>query len=234
MLKYDDVAEKIEHYIHQNQLSAGTQLKNIDALIHQYQVSRSTIIKALNKLERKGTIYQTQGSGIFVRQPKKSDYFSFIESHGFTRDLNNMPSTTKILQLDIIKPDSQLCQELQCDPSEDIYFIKRLRYVDNQIHCVEQSYYRKKMIPYINTEIASGSIFTYIKEVFNINIGFSDKYFEVNVLNEELAEYLSLPVNSPALFVNETFYTTAGDIFDFSKICYHFENTQFFLQSNTK
>jgi len=72
MLKYDEVAQKIEQQIYATKPIAGTRLANIEELIKQYAVSRTTIIKALDQLERRGIIYQQQGSGIFVRQRNQS------------------------------------------------------------------------------------------------------------------------------------------------------------------
>lgn len=231
MLKYDQIAKQIEHYIYTHQLAAGSRLENIEELIKRYQVSRTTIIKALECLERRGIIYQHQGSGIFIRRQKKPDYISFIESHGFTNDQQKTRCTTQVLDLSITKPTAKLAEELQCDLDEELYVVKRLRYVEDKIHCLEQSYYRKKLVPYLNIEIISGSIFNYIKSVFNLSIGFSDKYFEVKTLDKNNAELLELPIGSPALYIEEIFYTTAGEPFDYSIKHYHYQNSKFFVQS---
>lgn len=234
MLKYQYVAEKIKQLIYQQQLPKGAQLANIEGLINQYQVSRSTIIKALNCLERQGVIYQVQGSGIFVRQRKKRGYLNFLQSHGFTVDLDDTYGVSKVLNVDLIKPNSKVKDNLQCDDDEDVYFIKRLRYVDGKLYGLEQSYYRKKLINYLNKEIVENSIFSYIQDNYNINIGFSDKYFQVIKLDAETTQYLGLQAGEPALCVEEVFYTTAGEPFDFSTIIYHYENARFCVQNHSK
>lgn len=234
MLKYQDVALRIKNMIYQQELPKGTQLANIEELINQYQVSRSTIIKALDRLERHGVIYQVQGSGIFVRQRKKSGYLNFMESHGFTVDLQDLPGSSTVFNVDIIKPDAQIQENLQCDGEEEVYFIKRLRFVDGKVYGLEQSYYRKKLVPYLNKEIAENSIFSYIRDICNINIGFSDKYIQVTKLDAEMASYIGLPEGDPALFVEEIFYTTSGEPFDFSRVVYHCENTKFCVQGHAK
>ncbi|GAA5110425.1 GntR family transcriptional regulator [Orbus sasakiae] len=234
MLKYQDVALRIKHMIYQQELPKGTQLANIEELINQYQVSRSTIIKALDRLERHGVIYQVQGSGIFVRQRKKSGYLNFMESHGFTVDLQDLPGSSTVFNVDIVKPDAQVQENLQCDADEEVYFIKRLRFVDGKVYGLEQSYYRKKLVPYLNKEIAENSIFSYIRDICNINIGFSDKYIQVTKLDAEMASYIGLPEGDPALFVEEIFYTTSGEPFDFSRVVYHCENTKFCVQGHAK
>ncbi|MFQ1042450.1 GntR family transcriptional regulator [Gilliamella sp. CG16] len=234
MLKYQDVAEKIKRTIYQQKLPKDTQLPNIEGLINQYQVSRTTIIKALNQLERHGVIYQIQGSGIFVRQPKKSGYLNFLESHGFSVDLNDLPGASQVFNVDIIEPDKKVKENLRCSDDEHVYYIKRLRYVDGEIYGFEQSYYRKKLISYLNKEIAEHSIFSYVKDICKISIGFSDKYFKAIKLDAEIAEYLGLQAGDPALCVEEIFYTSAGEPFDFSTIIYHYDNAKFYVQSHSK
>ncbi|MCX8659515.1 GntR family transcriptional regulator [Gilliamella sp. B2772] len=234
MLKYQDVAKKIQQSIYQQNLPKDTQLPNIEGLIQQYQVSRTTIIKALNRLERHGVIYQIQGSGIFVRQPKKRGYLNFLESHGFSVDLNDLPGASQVFNVDVIQPNAKVKENLQCEDGEEVYYIKRLRLVEGKVYGFEQSYYRKKIISYLNREIAGNSIFSYVKEICKINIGFSDKYFKAIKLDEEIAPYLGLKPGDPALCVEEIFYTTAGEPFDFSRIIYHYDNAKFYVQSHSK
>ena len=234
MLKYEDVAEKIKQMIYQQSMPKGTHLPNIEGLINQYQVSRTTIIKALNRLERHGVIYQVQGSGIFVRQPKKVSYLNFLESHGFSVDLNDLPGSSQVFNVDLMQPNVKVKENLQCDDNEQVYYIKRLRYADGKVYGFEQSYYRKKLVSYLNKEIAENSIFSYVQEVCKINIGFSDKYFKAIKLDAEIAPYLGLQAGDPALCVEEIFYTTSGEPFDFSQIVYHYENAKFYVQSHSK
>ena len=154
MLKYQDVAKKIQQAIYLQNLPKGTQLPNIEGLIQQYQVSRATIIKALNRLERHGVIYQIQGSGIFVRQPKKQGYLNFLESHGFSVDLNDLPGSSQVFNVDVMQPNAKVKENLQCEDDEYVYYIKRLRLVEDRVYGFEQSYYRKKIVSYLNREIA--------------------------------------------------------------------------------
>lgn len=234
ILKYQDVALKIQLMIIQQGLAKGTRLANIEDLINQYGVSRSTIMKALDRLERSGVIYQVQGSGIFVRQLKKNDHLNFMESQGFTNDMSKLSGAFVVYHVDTIKPNLYIQEHLQCEAHDDVYYVKRIRYSDGKIYGFEQSYYLKKLVPYLNKEIAEGSIFTYIKDVCGVNVGFSDKYFNVIKLDAKTAGYLDLAENDPALEVEEVFHTTAGEPFDLSRVVYHYENTKFFIQSHLK
>lgn len=231
MLKYDKVALEIEQSIEHKQLKAGSQLSNIEELIAFYQVSRSTILKALDKLQSRGIIYQVQGSGIFVRKRKKEGYMNFLENHGFSSDLKLEQRKPVLVQLEIIKPNAEIIENLNCQLEDEIYKVERVHFLEGKCYCYETSYYNKMIIPYLNKEICEGSIFNYIKNSFNIQIGFSDKYLQVGCLPKQAAGYLDLTENDPGLFVTEIFYAHSGIAFDYSKTVYHYQNTHFFVQS---
>ncbi len=73
-------------------------------LMELYGVSKSTIVKALERLENRGLIYQVQGSGVFVRRPKRADYVNLIDNNGFTADLPTHKMASKVLTLRKINP----------------------------------------------------------------------------------------------------------------------------------
>lgn len=234
MLKYQEIADQIELAIKQKNLNQGTRLPSLNELITQYAVSKTTLIKALTTLEDKGIIYQVQGSGIFVRRQKRDGYIALMTNLGFTNDLENSNLSTKVIELKVEQPSAEVTRELNCAPDEEVYFIKRIRYVDNQVLCIEQSYYRKKLVPYLNREIISESIFNYLKDVLKLKIGFSDKYLRTDTLKETEATLLELPKNSPGLYIDELFYTINGEPFDLSKTIYNYKHANFFIQSGQK
>lgn len=234
MLKYQEVADRIELAIKDKKLSQGTRLPSLNELISKYDVSKTTLVKALTTLEDKGVIYQVQGSGIFVRRQKRDGYIALMTNMGFTKDLENNKLSTKVIDLKIETPSDEVARELNCAPDEEVYFIKRIRYVDNNVLCIEQSYFRKKIVPYLNKEIISESIFNYLTEVLKLKIGFSDKYLRTDILKEAEAKLLELPNNSPGLYIDELFYTASGEPFDLSQTIYNYKHANFFIQSGQK
>lgn len=233
MLKYEEIAQKIEAFIIKNDLGQGDKLPSLGQLIDTYEVSKSTIVKALTKLETKGVIFQVQGSGIFARKRRKKGYINMVENQGFTADLEQFSLTSKVLDVSLIQPTDEIMTNLNCGPDETIYHIKRIRYINGQVLCLEESFYRQDIVPYLNEAIVGDSIFKYITESLKLNIGFSDKHLHVEKLSEEAAVSLELKANDPALYLEETFYLVSGQAFDFSKTIYHYEHSQFFLQSSS-
>ncbi|MED1022690.1 UTRA domain-containing protein [Bacillus mycoides] len=99
--------------------------------------------------------------------------------------------------------------------------------------CLEESYYNKSIITYLNKEIVTESIFNYITEGLGLRVGFADSYIHVGKLNKEEAGYLDLENGSPKLYDEGIFHLTNGQPFNFSKVTYNYEQSQFFIQTNS-
>jgi GntR family transcriptional regulator of bglA len=232
MLKYQQIATEIEKYIEEHKLHQGNKLPVLEALMNHFDVSKSTIIKALDLLEKKGIIFQVRGSGIFVRRHKRKGYINLLSGQGFTKEINELSVTSKVLEFEVRKASEEVAESLNIGCDDEVYFVSRIRYINGQTLCFEESYYNKAVITYLNKEIATESIFNYISEGLGLKIGFSDMYLHVDKLNEEEAGYLSLKKGDPKLYVESIFHLTNGQPFDFSKIIYHYHQSQFFIQSN--
>ena len=231
MLKYQIIANEIENNIYSNDLPQGTKLPTVEALASEYKVSKSTIVKAIEYLVARKIVYQLQGSGIFVRRRNRTGYINLNVTQGFTTSLKEFNITSKVLDFNLIKADKEIAELLECDINDDIYLIKRLRYIDEEIMCYEEAYYKKSIVPYLNKEIAKGSIFEYLQTALNLNLGFSDRYLHLEKLDDNLANLLNLSPNDPAMVVLEQIYLSSGICFNVSKLVYNYKNTRFFLQS---
>ncbi|MEH7074281.1 GntR family transcriptional regulator [Neobacillus drentensis] len=233
MLKYQQIAAELETYIEEKALQQGDKLPILETLMAQFEVSKSTITKSLDLLEKKGVVFQVRGSGIFVRRHKRKGYISLLSNQGFKSDLEDYQLTSKVIELDVRKPTIEVADNLNIGLGDDIYYVARVRYINGQTLCYEESYYNKALITYLNKEIVSESIFHYIRDGLGLKVGFSDMFLHVDQLNEEEANYLHLRPGAPKLYVETIFHLTNGQPFDFSKVTYNYEQSQFFLQANS-
>ena len=233
MLKYQLIANQIENTIYENNLPKGTKLPTVEKLSSDYNVSKSTIVKALESLVLRGIVYQVQGSGIFVRGRNRKGYINLTSPKGFTDNLKECEVTSKVLDFQLIKADDEIAELIECDKGDDVYMAKRIRYIDGKIMCYEESYYKKSIVPFLNREIVEKSIYEYLETAFNIYTSFQDRYLNVITLDEEFAQLLELNVNDPALVLDNQCYLSSGIIFNYSKIIYHYKNTQFYDQTTS-
>lgn len=231
MIKYVEVAKKLEEYIIENDLKQGQKLPVFSELLKTYSVSKSTLVKAFEILEKRGIIYQIQGSGTFVRRPERNGFISLLDNNGLTGDFEESKKTSKILKLEVVNAIPEIQDLFNCG-DEDFYHLVRLRYSDGNPLLYEDAYYRKSVVPHIDKEIALGSMFKYVHDL-GYHISFSNKYLKVGKLDQKHADELNLPVDSPALLMNEVYYLSSGMPFNYSTLTYNYQNSKFFVQSNT-
>lgn len=233
MLKHEQVSNDIFRYIEEHDMNQGDRLPSLETLVNTFQVSKNTVIKALNNLETHGLIYQVRGSGIFVRGRRRKGYINLMELQGFNSVLREFSITSKVLELKVMKPTPEVMANLEVEADSDIYYVKRLRYIEGRVFCVEESYYNKTFVPFLNEQIASESVFTYLNTVLNLQISFLDHFLRINKLSPKNADYLNLKEGDPSAEIESIYYLSNGKPFDFSKIVYHYEESQFFIQGNS-
>lgn len=201
-------------------------------LMERYQVTRYMLRAAFATLVDQGYIYQVQGKGTFTRRKSQNNSIILDQTAGLTEEARRLGKELRTVyaKLDSIKAKDAmyLPDESSIPADEELYYVERLRYLDDEPFVLEYSYYRKKFIPYLNQEVIENSIYDYIKQALKIPFGFADKFIYCKTCEEAQAEALQLPINSPVLVLKDEAYLNSGEIFNFSQLYYH-PNTQFFM-----
>ncbi|AMB98556.1 GntR family transcriptional regulator [Aerococcus urinaehominis] len=230
MLKYEKIAQKIYRYITDHQLQQGDKLPSLDELTNNFLVSKNTVIKALEMMEKQGLIYQVRGSGIFVRQPRRKGYINLMDLQGFNSSLREFDLNSQVLALDLIPANEELCRNLDLAPGDPVYYVNRVRYIEGRPFCIEASYFPQKLVPYLSEEIATSSLFSYLRQGLGLDIHYVDHFMRARRLHPEEAKHLQLKSGDPTIVIESNYYLADGMPVDFSKICYHYNETQFFSQ----
>lgn len=230
MPKYKVIAQKLIQKINSDDMKQGDKLASIEELMKYFNVGKNTIIQVLTLLERQGYIYQVRGSGNFVRKHRRHGYINIMETSGLRNNLQGFNLDTKMLDLKVIKPTTEVMANLNIDEDEEVYYVRRLRSIEGRKFSVEESYYLKDVVPYLNQDIVEDSIFNYLVNDLKIKPGFTDQFLRVSKLNEADAKLLNLKAGDPTIFLESIFHLENGRAYDYSKVLYHYEETQFFIQ----
>lgn len=233
-VKYKEIAQLIEEAILHGKYKNCSKLPTEEELMKEFLVSRNTIRKSISLLVDRGYVYQVQGSGIFIRQTSKDGCITLGNIRGLTGDFPSKDITTKLLSLEQVKADEEIAKKMKCTVGTDLYYVKRLRYLDGVNFAVEYSYYNKNIIPYLNSDIVEKSIYSYIQNDLKLNIGFADKIVYCDKLDREHSELLKLEEGDPATIIEDTVFLTNGLIFDISKVVYNYKMAKMLSLANYK
>lgn len=226
VIKYKVVVEILKQEILDGIYNETRKLPTEDELMKKFDMSRNTIRKAIEVLVGQGYIYQVQGSGIFLREFSKPGCVDLNSMNGLTRNFSNQRLSSKLIDLTLMEADQQLAIKMKCKVGTKLYHVKRVRLVDDEVYCIEESYFNKDIIPYLNEEICSKSIYQYIAEDLKLKIGFADKVISCNKLDDADAKFMNLSVGDPTLIIENTVFLNTGIIFDFSTGKYNYKNSK--------
>lgn len=233
-VKYKEIADSLERDIQEGKFNQSKKLPTEDELIKAFDVSRNTIRKAIHQLVNRGLVYQVQGSGMFLREESVTDYINLGSLRGLTKDLISKSIETKILELQVLEADEEKAKQLRCDVGTKLYFIKRLRMVDDEPFSIEISYFKKDIVPYLNEDIASSSIYSYLIDDLKLNIAFADKVINCEKIDEASSGLLQVNPQDPALIIENTVCLANGTIFELSKSIFHYQKAKILNRINFK
>lgn len=229
MSKALKIASDIERKIHKGTYKEGDKLPTEMQLCELYEVSRMTIRKALEKLIDNGWLYRIQGSGNYVKKDvSRRAYSGDCKSFGLTKYLKGEKIRSEMIDFKIIAADEELAKKLYCKEYDIVYYVERLRIVNEEAYVLEYSYFLEKYVKGLSERIIKASIYRYIEEELGHKIQQSTNVVRAELATEKVAGLLGIKERE-ALLVNEsTVYLDNGQAFEYS-IDFHIGKKERFL-----
>lgn len=198
------------------------------SLAEKYSVSRSSIKRALGTMAEQGIIFKKRGSGTFVNPLylKQDSYFNYSGKNlGITDSfqINGQKPSIKVLNFDVVRPDSELQDNLFLKPSEFVYSFKRLRLIDSVPFMIETGYIPIKLAPELSEDIASESIFNYVESELDQEVNKTYLTISAAPSDEEGQKLLDLKPTEPVGMMEGIFFLNDGTPFEFSTMKLHYK-----------
>lgn len=197
-LKYQMLFKELLNDIESGILKADEKLLSEEKLAEKHNISRITVRNALEALEELNYITRIRGKGTFVRakvlEKRVNNIISFTESNQM---VGNTPSS-KVLELKLIKAPLFVVNYLNVNEDQYVWFIKRIRYVNNLTVLYEESYWIKETCGDIAVEDASNSILTMLRNR-GVKPRFGKQEFVAISATGVIARNLEVPENFPIL-----------------------------------
>lgn len=194
MAKYHDIYEDLKGKIEEKEYGAGTYLPSENELMKLYDSSRDTVRKALNLLASSGYIQKEKRKGSLVLDVglisfPVSGLTSFKE---LQRSAYRYHSKTIVSSFEYGHPNARIQKKLNVGPESFVYEIKRIRKIDGEKIILDEDYINAKIIPGLDAQIASDSIYEYIENTLGLPIAFARKEITVVKASEEEKKLLDL------------------------------------------
>ena len=222
MSKYKKVYTDIKEKIEQNIWKAQDELPTENELMETYSYSKDTIRKALSLLEIDGYIQKRQGrnSVVLDHHHIKKQYLSELKTAGELNRLALHEIETQLTDLYIVQGQADLMTIFEVDETVDFYRVGRVRTIDGERLEYEVSYFDRRIVPFLNREIAEGSIYRYLEEELGLKISHSRREISFRFATEEEKRLMDLGVYEMVVVVQSTVYLANGQLFQSDSISY--------------
>ena len=229
MSKYKKVYTDIKEKIEQNIWKAQDELPTENELMETYSYSKDTIRKALSLLELDGYIQKRQGrnSVVLDHHHIKKQYLSELKTAGELNRLALHEIETQLTDLYIVQGQADLMTIFEVDETVDFYRVGRVRTIDGERLEYEVSYFDRRIVPFLNREIAEGSIYRYLEEELGLKISHSRREISFRYATEEEKGLMDLGDYNMVVVVESTAYLANGQVFQAGSISYRPDKVTF-------
>ena len=234
MSKYKKVYADIKDKIEQNIWKAQDELPTENELMETYSYSKDTIRKALSLLELDGYIQKRQGrnSVVLDHHHMKKQYLSELRTAGELNRLALHQIETELTDLYIVQGQADLMTIFEVDETVDFYRVGRVRTIDGERLEYEVSYFDRRIVPFLNREIAEGSIYHYLEDELGLKISHSRREISFRYANEEEKRLMDLGDYEMVVVVESTAYLANGQVFQAGSISYRPDKVTFLSIAN--
>ncbi|ROS05426.1 DNA-binding GntR family transcriptional regulator [Sinobacterium caligoides] len=197
------------------ELKPGDKLPSERFLAESYHVSRATLRDGLQRVADQGLIYRANRRGWFVAPPRVR-YQPAIEPnfHQMVSAAGGRPKT-QTLEKRIVPATATIAAMLDVDENTLVFYLRRLRYIDDRAVCCAESYVRADQVPGLLDCNTDGSMTEIYQQQFNKTYGKIDIQLYPTALNQQIAEALLTVEGASALLIKRLNKGLDGQVIDY-------------------
>ena len=215
---YRDLKEKIDTRVYKR----NTELPSENELVKEYGYSKDTIRKALSLLEINGYIQKIKGKNSLIlgHGRIKNNYLGNIKTSAELNIDGKYEIKTSLESLYIIQGDKKIMDIFGSNEDNDFYRVSRSRLINGERLEYEVSYFDRKLVPFINKEIAESSIYKYLEKELGLNITHSRREISFRYATEEEKQHMDLGEYNMVAVVESITYLSNGNILQYGILTY--------------
>lgn len=213
----NDIKEKINTGVY----DIGSALPTEKKLIKEYAVSRITVRKAVEELVKLNLVEKRRGSGTYVLGKQYSHELRGLA--GTTEILEGCNKIVKyrVFQFSLITDNAAVHKMLGMQEGEPLYYIRRVKYVDDNPHIVEDSYMPVSLFPDLNISTLEKSKFAYVERDKGMDIQGSRQEFMAVEPDPVIMDMLNMEKSHPVMNLRSISNLVDGRRFDYTEAWFH-------------
>ncbi len=227
-MKYSEIESYILDKIKSEKFKSGEKIDSENDLVKKFNVSRMTVRRAIENLIQSNYLYREHGKGTFVSNHEDKLPIFLNEIVGFNERAKryNLKANTKIITYRLEIPYDKIQKILKLKKSDKVYYVERLRYINDEIAVLEITYIPEKYVDKNNLELFFNSKYEYASKK-NLNIVKLEKEFMGILPSKEIKELMQIRDLTPVFKQQIISYLENDAPFEFTETYYNQENYKF-------
>lgn len=222
----------IKEGIEADLLNPGDMLPTEEEFSRCFNISRTTIRQALTTLVSDRLLYRVSSKGTFVSHKKTNlHYISSIESFETQVSESGKTPSTSVLELKVVPSDKEIASLLQLSDTEQVIFLKRLRFINSKPTVVVESYLPHTMCSHIlDFDLEKNSLLHLLSKRGESRVVRVQRTLEAIGASPSLAKLLQVEKGFPIQFFTNISYNKNGKIVEFCTSYYRGDKYSFSVE----
>lgn len=216
---YVSIADSVRQWIESGEYAPGERIPNERELVEHFGAARMTVRHALDILQMEGFIDRKRGrtGGTFVRPIPPKVELTHIE--GLWPQLEGMGYTlsTRVVACTLVNSSSQVSGALELPAQSPVFYVSRVRYIDDSPLCVEHSYYPKSLIPDLPSKDLSLSSHDFLVQHTGQQVTERRDVITPSVASDTEQQQLGISRTVPVLKMQSSYLAGNGDVLQYSE-----------------
>ena len=214
---YVQLREIIRSKIESGEYAPAMAIPSELELAETYETNRQTVRIATEALVNEGLLRRVPGRGVFVLGKKMERDLVYLE--GFTQTMLNrkVQPSFKVIKKMLRPAGGMYSLMFHIKPDDEIYYIKRLCYADNEPISLEEIYIPYYLVPKINgIDLSIFSVYD-VYAMYNIHLKEAKQTLDLVHLEQNEARLLGVDAQLPVMLFECTSYDDKGRAIEFVK-----------------
>lgn len=214
---YYQLKKIIQDMIKDGRLKAGDMIPTELELSDMFGISRTTTRQAITELVMEGALYRVKSKGTFVTENRVvQDFTNVIRASHNLLQAQNVKTTTKVLELSVLKADDLVSKMLQIEMGEEVIHLRRLRFVNSEPNVLADAYLPSICKDMLDMDMNETGLYQFLDMKEETTPARAVRELEAVLADEQDASLLDVREGDPIQLTTSVTYTKEGKPIEYS------------------
>lgn len=204
---YHQIVDHVRSLVKQNKLHEGQVFCSEGDIARVLGISKMPVRQAFQKLRSEGLLVIAKGKRPVIGSGRVP--WNFQQLRGFSEEMRRrgLVPSAQLLSLNLQEPELEVAQALKLTPGEQVYSVKRLRFVNAEPVAVVTSFLPARLFAGIDKQdLEKRSLYEIFERTYNRKLQWAEEIIGAITANASDAKVLQAELGSPLLLIKETAY----------------------------